>query len=84
LQAAFLLPMINTLLSDPKDMIILEQHCEPHIVIISPTRELTLQIYNEARKFSHGSIVKTVVAYGGIAAYHQVQQLMVSKPPDEG
>jgi probable ATP-dependent RNA helicase DDX4 len=84
LQAAFLLPMINTLLSDPKDMIISEHHCEPHVVIMSPTRELTLQIYNEARKFAHGSIVKTVVAYGGIAAYYQAEQIMVSKSLNEG
>jgi probable ATP-dependent RNA helicase DDX4 len=70
--------MINTLLSDPKDLIIAPQHCEPHAIIISPTRELTLQIFNEARKFSHGSVVKAVVAYGGVAVYHQVQQVMVS------
>jgi probable ATP-dependent RNA helicase DDX4 len=77
-QAAFLLPMINTLLNDPKDVIISGNHCEPHVVIMSPTRELALQIYNESRKFAHGSIVKTVVAYGGVAAYHQAQEIMVS------
>jgi probable ATP-dependent RNA helicase DDX4 len=84
LQAAFLVPMINTLLSDPKDIVISGHHCEPYVVIISPTRELTLQIYNEARKFSHGSSVKTVAIYGGIAAYHQAQQLVVSKSLNEG
>ncbi|KAJ4450546.1 hypothetical protein ANN_01973, partial [Periplaneta americana] len=74
--AAFLLPMINVLLSDPRDLIVTGEHSEPHAIIISPTRELTLQIFNEARKFSHGSIVKTVVAYGGTAVYHQAQQVM--------
>jgi superfamily II DNA/RNA helicase len=78
LQAAFLLPMINTLLSDPKDLIISAQCCEPHAVIILPTRELAIQIFTEARKFSHGSTVKTVVAYGGTAYYHQAKQVMVS------
>jgi probable ATP-dependent RNA helicase DDX4 len=73
-----LLPIINTLLSDPKDLVVTQQHCEPHAVIISPTRELTLQIYLEARKFSHGSTVKTEVAYGGTSAYHQAQNVMVS------
>jgi len=78
MQAAFLLPIINKLLSDPKDLVVTQQHCEPHALIISPTRELTLQIYNEARKFAHGSIVRTVVAYGGTSAYHQAQEVMVS------
>lgn len=77
-QAAFLLPMINTLIRDTKDLIITSQHCEPHAIIISPTRELAIQIFTEARKFSHGSIVKVVVAYGGTAVYHQARQVMVS------
>lgn len=74
--AAFLLPIIHMLLHDPKELIVTSDHCEPQVVIISPTRELTLQIFNEARKFSHSSIIKTVVAYGGAAAYHQAQQAM--------
>jgi probable ATP-dependent RNA helicase DDX4 len=78
LQAAFLLPIINTLLSDPKDLVVTQLHSEPLAVIISPTRELTLQIFLEARKFSYGSVVKTVVAYGGTSAYHQAQGVMVS------
>jgi len=77
MQAAFLLPIINKLLSDPKDLVV-TQHCEPYAVIISPTRELTLQIFHEARKFSYGSIVRTVVVYGGTSTYHQAQAVMVS------
>jgi probable ATP-dependent RNA helicase DDX4 len=78
MQAAFLLPIINKLLCEPKVLVVTQQHCEPHAVIISPTRELTLQIFHEARKFSYGSYVKTVVAYGGTSAYHQAQEVMVS------
>lgn len=74
--AAFLLPMINLLLHDSKELIVTNEHCEPQAVIISPTRELTLQIFNEARKFAHSSIIKTVVAYGGAAFYYQAQQAM--------
>lgn len=74
--AAFLLPMINLLLHDSKELIVTNEYCEPQAVIISPTRELTLQIFNEARKFSHSSIIKTVVVYGGAAVYHQAQQAM--------
>lgn len=78
MQAAFLLPIINKLLSDPMDLVVSDHHCEPHAVIISPTRELAIQIFEEARKFSYGSIVKTVVAYGGTSVFHQAQEVMVS------
>lgn len=39
--AAFLLPIINKLLEEPTDS---NTGC-PHVVIISPTRELTIQVY---------------------------------------
>ncbi|XP_023939226.2 ATP-dependent RNA helicase vasa [Bicyclus anynana] len=69
--AAFLLPIINTLLQDPRDLQTGEHGAQPQVVIVSPTRELTLQIFNEARKFSHGSVLKIAVAYGGTAVRHQ-------------
>ena len=47
----------------------------PEVLIISPTRELTLQIYNEARKFVHGSVYRPVVVYGGTSVGHQLAQV---------
>ncbi len=47
----------------------------PDVLVISPTRELTLQIYNEARKFVHTSIYRPVVIYGGTSVGHQLRQL---------
>ncbi|CAK1552496.1 unnamed protein product [Leptosia nina] len=74
--AAFLLPMINVLLQDSRDLVIGENGCaQPQVIIVSPTRELTLQIFNEARKFAHGSILKIAVAYGGTAVRHQGDQI---------
>lgn len=70
--AAFLLPIINTLLQDSRELIVGPNGCaQPQVVIVSPTRELTLQIFNEARKFSFGSVLKIAVAYGGTAVRHQ-------------
>ncbi|PZC77916.1 ATP-dependent RNA helicase vasa [Helicoverpa armigera] len=70
--AAFLLPIINTLLQDARELIVGPNGCaQPQVVIVSPTRELTLQIFNEARKFSYGSVLKIAVAYGGTAVRHQ-------------
>ena len=33
------------------------------------------QIHNEARKFAQGSMVKSVVAYGGTSVFYQASQL---------
>lgn len=49
------------------------------VVIVAPTRELTIQIFNEARKFSYGSILKIAVAYGGTAVRHQGDNISVSR-----
>ena len=38
-------------------------------------RELAIQIHNEARKFAQGSMVKSVVAYGGTSVFYQASQL---------
>lgn len=38
--AAFILPILNTLLSDSRDLKI----SKPHVVIVSPTRELAIQV----------------------------------------
>ncbi|KAK9505265.1 hypothetical protein O3M35_009356 [Rhynocoris fuscipes] len=74
--AAFLLPIINTLLEHPADLVITSTSVEPQAVIMSPTRELTIQIFNEARKFAHGSILKIALVYGGTATFHQANTLM--------
>lgn len=39
------------------------------------TRELAIQIHNEARKFAQGSMIKSVVAYGGTSVFYQASQL---------
>ena len=45
----------------------------PQALCISPTRELTMQIYNEARKFSHQTMLRPAVAYGGVSVAHQLR-----------
>ncbi|XP_043260405.1 ATP-dependent RNA helicase vasa isoform X2 [Colletes gigas] len=69
--AAFAVPIINSLLENPTDLIVGAQHCEPQVLIVSPTRELTIQIWQQIVKFSLNSIIKTVVAYGGTSVMHQ-------------
>ncbi len=43
--------------------------------MIAPTRELAIQIKDEARKFAQGSMIKSVVVYGGTSVQFQSEQL---------
>ena len=52
-----------------------EQVQTPEAVVISPTRELAVQIKDESRKFSAGSGIRSVVAYGGTSTTHQRDQI---------
>merc|ERR1711915_328888 len=73
--AAFLLPIIHKLMETEADAQIGSSSQSPQCIIITPTRELAIQIHNEARKFSQGSMVKSVVTYGGTSVNYQATQL---------
>ena len=47
----------------------------PLALIIAPTRELAIQIYQEARKFSLQTSLRPVVVYGGVSVAHQLKQV---------
>jgi len=60
--AAFMLPALHKL-CDPD----FKGQIGPQIVVLVPTRELAMQVAEEAKKFSkHLSRVKTVCIYGGV------------------
>ncbi len=48
---------------------------EPLVVIVCPTRELAVQIFNEARKFCYRTMLRPCVIYGGGPIREQVEQL---------
>ena len=45
----------------------------PMALVLSPTRELSSQIYDEARKFSYQTGIRPVVVYGGAPVVNQVR-----------
>ncbi|XP_047320038.1 DEAD-box ATP-dependent RNA helicase 37-like [Impatiens glandulifera] len=47
----------------------------PLALILSPTRELSMQIHDEAKKFAYQTGVKVVVAYGGAPINNQLREL---------
>lgn len=74
--AAFMLPILHTLLSDSAlENPSFQSVQTPLAVILSPTRELAIQIAQDAHKYAYDSILKTVLCYGGTSVAHQAQQL---------
>ncbi|KAK9149671.1 hypothetical protein Scep_008428 [Stephania cephalantha] len=47
----------------------------PIALILSPTRELSCQIHEEAKKFAYQTGVRVAVAYGGAPMGHQLREL---------
>jgi ATP-dependent RNA helicase DDX3X len=72
--AAFLLPAINFVLHNA--MRPMPGRCAyPTALVMAPTRELSIQIYEEGRKFTYRTGLRCVVAYGGADARSQVMEL---------
>jgi len=60
---AFLLPMLE---------VIEKSHAMPQLLIMTPTRELALQVYQEAVKFGEPLGIRSVAVYGGVAYGPQI------------
>ncbi|KAM8974918.1 ATP-dependent RNA helicase DDX3X isoform 1-T1 [Pelodytes ibericus] len=82
--AAFLLPILSQIYADgPGDAM---KHLKdggrygrrkqfPFSLVLAPTRELAVQIYEEARKFAYRSKVRPCVVYGGADIGQQIRDL---------
>uniref|UniRef100_T1JNG1 RNA helicase n=1 Tax=Strigamia maritima TaxID=126957 RepID=T1JNG1_STRMM len=73
--AAFMIPIINYLIAadiEPKSY---TESTQPVALVIAPTRELVIQIHQDATKFAWGSIVKCAKIYGGTTVGHALREL---------
>ncbi|KAL5018688.1 hypothetical protein ScPMuIL_004410 [Solemya velum] len=68
---AFVLPMIRHILDQPP----LDEDDGPVAVILTPTRELALQITAECKKFVKHLNMKAVCVYGGTGVSEQIAEL---------
>lgn len=62
----------------PTDEVIMGMNsvkAEPLVLIVVPTRELAVQIFNEARKFAYRSMFRPCVVYGGASSREQMELL---------
>ncbi|XP_062853696.1 DEAD-box helicase 3 X-linked b isoform X2 [Trichomycterus rosablanca] len=86
--AAFLLPVLSQIYTDgPGEALQATKNSSqengrygrrkqyPLSLILAPTRELALQIYDEARKFAYRSRVRPCVVYGGADIGQQIRDL---------
>ncbi|RXG70587.1 ATP-dependent RNA helicase vasa, isoform A, partial [Armadillidium vulgare] len=73
--AAFLLPILHNILSNNIDCSLEDNQIRPTALVLSPTRELAIQIFNEARKFANESIVRVCICYGGTSVSHQIRTM---------
>jgi len=69
---------VHTLLSQPQDLVFDRDYCEPQCIIMSPTRELAIQIRDVVYKLTNGTCVKQSILYGGTATSHQRGTLAVN------
>ncbi|GFU58091.1 putative ATP-dependent RNA helicase an3 [Nephila pilipes] len=80
--AAFLIPILNQIFENgpPKNIPVPPRHSSrvkqyPLSLVLSPTRELACQIYEEACKFAYRSKVRPCVVYGGADPAQQMKDL---------
>ncbi|MCK6629163.1 MAG: DEAD/DEAH box helicase [Anaerolineae bacterium] len=66
--AAFLLPLLQKLITSPRSR-------HPRTLILVPTRELALQVAEQARQLCHGLALRVNVIYGGVGIGPQEQAL---------
>lgn len=48
---------------------------EPLVLVVAPTRELSTQIFDEARRLCYRSMLRPCVVYGGAPISHQREEL---------
>ena len=87
--AAYLIPIVSKLMGKAKklqaprpnpasgrfDPRIHGVKAEPLVVVVVPTRELAVQIFDEARRFCYRSMLRPCVAYGGLPMKLMLDQL---------
>lgn len=63
---------------EPHKLVIDDNHSEPQVIIMAPTRELAVQIKTVVTKLSRGTGILSLLCYGGTLVRHQKNQILVS------
>ncbi|CAK0783317.1 DEAD-box ATP-dependent RNA helicase 52B [Coccomyxa viridis] len=73
--AAFCFPIIGNILVSGTQPTGRSRKAYPLALVLSPTRELSSQIYDEARKFTYQTGIRPVVVYGGAPVMNQLREM---------
>lgn len=68
----FLLPAFHQHLVKNKQM---QGFCKPMLLVLAPTRELSVQIMEECQRFGRPLGIRAICCYGGAPKYAQIQAL---------
>ena len=68
--AAFTIPIIQNILDAPS-----ERRRSIKALVVTPTRELALQVAENAKRYSSGTSLRTAVIFGGVGANPQIDKL---------
>ncbi|HLP83570.1 MAG TPA: DEAD/DEAH box helicase [Phycisphaerales bacterium] len=72
--AAFALPVLSRLLTQPTDKSRVGP-ARPRVIVLSPTRELATQIGDSFATYGRHTGLKHTVIFGGVSQFHQVRAL---------
>jgi ATP-dependent RNA helicase RhlE len=72
--AAFVLPILHRLLTSPP---LHPGHLGPRCLVVTPTRELALQVLETFKTFSQGTAIRCAAVFGGVG--YQPQELAFRK-----
>lgn len=70
-----MLPVLTGMLSKGLESSAYSPVQQPQAIVVAPTRELAIQIFNECRKFSYNTIIRCVKLYGGTSTQYQMRDL---------
>ncbi|XP_052069001.1 ATP-dependent RNA helicase DDX4-like isoform X3 [Mytilus californianus] len=73
--AAFLLPVLTGMMNNGLTGSSFSVVQEPQALVVAPTRELAVQIFTDAKRFTHGTMLRPVVLYGGTSLGHQLRNV---------
>ena len=68
--AAYLLPVLQHLLDFPR-----KKSGPPRILILTPTRELAMQVFESVKMYSRHLPLRSICIYGGVDMNPQIQEL---------
>ena len=68
-------PIINSILRSGAPPAAHAMVAHPQVLVLAPTRELALQIYDETLKFTYQTELRVAVVYGGAPMFEQLREL---------